>query len=60
MPDLNDRALQLATVDRPTIALDFGTGFTDAWLNSIGMAYLFYPAASTWLASGLPGVKQHS
>ena len=41
MPDLNDRALQLVTVDRPTIALDFGTGFTDAWLNSIGMAYLF-------------------
>ena len=44
MPDLNDRALQLATVDRPTIALDFGTGFTDAWLNSIGMGYpLFFP-----------------
>ena len=37
--DLNDRVLHLAALDRASIALDLGTGFTDPWLDSIGMGY---------------------
>jgi hypothetical protein len=38
-PDLNDRVLHLAALDRASAALDIGTGFTDPWLGSIGMGY---------------------
>lgn len=36
-PDLNDRLLHLAAPDRASTELDFVTGFTDPWLDSIGM-----------------------
>ncbi|MBQ10360.1 MAG: hypothetical protein CMJ45_02285 [Planctomyces sp.] len=38
-PDLNDRVLHLAALDRASAVLDIGTGFTDPWLDSIGMGY---------------------
>ena len=39
VPDLNDRVLHLAALDRASSVLDLGTGFTDPWLDSIGMGY---------------------
>jgi hypothetical protein len=38
-PDLNDRVLHLAALDRASSVLDIGTGFTDPWLDAIGMGY---------------------
>ena len=37
--DLNDRVLLLAALDRASSSLALGTGFTDSWLDSIGMGY---------------------